>query len=252
MDKARILIADDDEELGEREKEALEKEGYNVIAVATDGEQTIEIARRENPDIIILDMCMPKVDGIGVLKALSETNKNVPCIVYSCLTSNEVISQANKSGAAYYLYKDRDFKTLANRVADIIEMHRYGNGFVDDTARTPIEKRVTEIMHEIGIPAHIKGYQYIRESIVMSVLDMGVLQSITKRLYPDVARIYKTSPSRVERAIRHAVEVAWDRGDVDTLTRYFGYTIAGNKGKPTNSEFIAMIADKLVLESKIS
>lgn len=252
LEKTKVLIADDDIELGEREKDALESAGYEVVGIATDGEQAISLAKTENPDVIILDMCMPKMDGVGVLQALSDADKDIPCIIYSELTSGATLAQANKNGAAYYLCKDLDFDVLANRIAEIVEMHHYKNGFADEGTRTNIEKRVTEIMHEIGIPAHIKGYQYIRESIVMAVMDTDVLDSITKRLYPDVAQIYKTSSSRVERAIRHAVEVAWDRGDVDTLNSYFGYTIAGNKGKPTNSEFIAMIADKLLLESKLS
>ncbi len=248
----RVLIADDDEILGMSEKEALEKDGYDVVGIATDGNQVLEMAHEHKPDVIVLDMCMPQLDGIGVLEAIGADSENKPsCIIYSCITSPDIIRQADKKGAAYYLYKDNDFSLLSQRISDIVEGRGQKGGITENERRNKIERRVTDIIHEIGVPAHIKGYQYVRESIVMAVLDMEVLESITKRLYPDVAKKYSTSPSRVERAIRHAVEVAWDRGDVDVLNRYFGYTVACSKGKPTNSEFIAMIADKLTLENKM-
>ncbi|MBQ3592888.1 MAG: sporulation transcription factor Spo0A [Clostridia bacterium] len=248
----RVLIADDDKKLGINEKEALEKDGYEVVGIATDGNQVLEMAHEHKPDVIVLDMCMPQLDGIGVLEAIGADAENKPyCIIYSYIASPEVMRQADKRGATYYVHKDNDFSLLSQRIADITEGRAEAGGIVENELRNKIERRVTEIIHEIGVPAHIKGYQYVRESIVMAVMDMEVLESITKRLYPDVAKRFSTSPSRVERAIRHAVEVAWDRGDVDVLNRYFGYTVACSKGKPTNSEFIAMIADKLTLENKM-
>ena len=248
----RVLIADDDRLMVKNEKEVLEKDGYEIVGIATDGTQTIEMAKKYKPDVIVLDMCMPNLDGMSVLDAIrADEETNPMCIVYSSIAAPEIVYQADKKGATYYVNKENGLELLSQRISDIVEGREELTSINEHERENKIVHRVTEIIHEIGIPAHIKGYQYVRESIVMAVLDMELLESITKRLYPDVAKRFSTSPSRVERAIRHAVEVAWDRGDVDVLNKYFGYTVACSKGKPTNSEFIAMIADKLTLENKI-
>lgn len=256
-EKIRILIADDNALGAEITSDMLSTYGFEIAGVASSGEKAIEAVQELEPDVLLLDMCMPRIDGIGVLKALQqmELEKRPIIIVYTCLGNEEVAETAMRYGASYYLYKENDYAILADRIrtfasgaakgetkSSAIEL---GGAAQQPAQAVSLERQVTEIIHDIGIPAHIKGYQYIREAIIMAVQDMKIIDAVTKLLYPAVARKFQTTPSRVERAIRHAVEVAWDRGNVDTLNSYFGYTIQGSKGKPTNSEFIAMIADKI-------
>ncbi len=249
MEQSKILIADDNEKSAELIADYLKGKGYAIVGLTTTGEDTIALIEREEPDVILLDLCMPRIDGIGVLKAMRamELKKTPVTIVYSCLGNEEVTEIATRYGATYCMYKENDPAVIADRIESFL--------FREDEPEIPaksglsLERKVTEIIHDIGVPAHIKGYRYVREAIMMSVLDRTVIEAVTKLLYPSIAKKYGTTSSRVERAIRHAVEVAWDRGNVDTLNGYFGYTIHGGKGKPTNSEFIAMIADRLILQN---
>lgn len=257
-DRVKILIADDNADGAEITAGFLRGYGFEIVGTVGSGEETISSVEKLQPDVLLLDMCMPRIDGIGVLKALQKMDlpKRPVVIVYTCLGNEEVAEAAMKYGASYYLYKENDYSLLADRIRtftsdakenDVPTILGKKKEEMSESKSSPLERQVTEIIHDIGIPAHIKGYQYIREAIIMAVQDMKVIDSVTKMLYPSVAHRFQTTPSRVERAIRHAVEVAWDRGNVDTLDSYFGYTIQGSKGKPTNSEFIAMIADKISL-----
>ena len=198
-------------------------------------------------------MMLSKRDGISVLKAISGMDKRPVTLATSAFVSDYVSSAATNLGVRYLMLKPCDMSALVERLEEI----RGGENLRKVPAirrpdKTSIETMVTGIIHEIGVPAHIKGYQYLREAIIIAVNDMDVINAITKVLYPQVAKTFQTTPSRVERAIRHAIEVAWDRGDLDTLQRFFGYTVSNTKGKPTNSEFIALIADKLQLQLKSS
>ena len=251
----KLVIADGGEDFRALCRDAAEKEeGIELLDAAADGEALLRMIEERKPDVVLMDMILPKVDGYGILRALSKREGYRPAvIVLSAFANDRVIGDAAALGAYYFITKPCDFEDVFDRVRTVGQESDAQRGVVSLPAaqRTRPEKRidtlVTEIIHEIGIPAHIKGYQYIREAIIEVVADMDLINAVTKALYPQVARKYGTTPSRVERAIRHAIEVAWDRGDIEVLQRYFGYTVSGVKGKPTNSEFIALIADKLQL-----
>ena len=249
-----VIIADNTEEFCTGMTAALQQAGgFHVLGTATDGEQTIRLVSERKPDVLVLDMMLPKRDGISVLKAIPGMDKRPITLATSGFVTDYVSSAAANLGVRYLMLKPCDMSALVERLEEI----RGGENRRKHTAshrpdKTSIETMVTGIIHEIGVPAHIKGYQYLREAIIIAVNDMDVINAITKVLYPQVAKTFQTTPSRVERAIRHAIEVAWDRGDLDTLQRFFGYTVSNTKGKPTNSEFIALIADKLQLQLKSS
>ena len=202
------------------------------------------------PKILVLDMMLKKQDGISVLKAIGSMEHKPVVLATSGFITDYVASAAASLGARYLMLKPCDMAALVERLEEIRGAAAQKGSIRPSTSQGNIETLVTSIIHEIGVPAHIKGYQYLREAIIIATQDMDVINAITKVLYPQVAKTFQTTPSRVERAIRHAIEVAWDRGDLDTLQRFFGYTVSNTKGKPTNSEFIALIADKLQLQLK--
>ena len=248
-----ILIADNSEEFCSGLSAALQRsDGFQILGTANDGEQAIRMITERKPQILVLDMMLAKQDGIAVLKAISNMDRRPVTLATSRFITDYVASAAANLGVRYLMLKPCDMTALVERLEEI----RGGESQAQPAARragqTSIEAMVTNIIHEIGVPAHIKGYQYLREAIIIAVGDMDVINALTKVLYPQVAKTFQTTPSRVERAIRHAIEVAWDRGDLDTLQRFFGYTVSNTKGKPTNSEFIALIADKLQLQLKSS
>lgn len=247
-----VFIADGAEEFcTELTSELQRSGGFQVVGTANDGEKAISQIHKLQPDVLVLDLMLTKLDGLSVLKSMSDMEHKPTVLVTSAFVTEYVSAAAAKFGVRYLMLKPCDLTALAQRLEEI----RNGENLTLSTGRgrmdkTSIETMVTGIIHEIGVPAHIKGYQYLREAIIIAVNDMDVINAITKVLYPQVAKAFQTTPSRVERAIRHAIEVAWDRGDLDTLQRFFGYTVSNTKGKPTNSEFIALIADKLQLELK--
>ena len=249
--RTTVIIADNTEEFCSGLTAALQRsDGFQVLGIAHDGEQAIAMVKERKPHILVLDLMLSKQDGLSVLKAISGMEHKPVTLATSRFITDYVASAAANLGVRYLMVKPCDMSALVERLEEI----RGGNiGQKSAQKRiTPsnIETMVTGIIHEIGVPAHIKGYQYLREAIIIAVNDMDVINAITKVLYPQVAKTFQTTPSRVERAIRHAIEVAWDRGDLDTLQRFFGYTVSNTKGKPTNSEFIALIADKLQLQLK--
>ena len=248
-----VFIADSAEDFCAGLTAALQRsDGFHVVGTAADGEQAIRSILDWKPDVLILDLMLPKKDGISVLKAIADMERKPVVLATSAFISHYVSVTAANLGVRHLLPKPCDITAITEHLEEI----RSGETLRLLTPRrmdkTNIESLVTGIIHEIGVPAHIKGYQYLREAIIIAVNDMDVINAITKVLYPQVAKTFGTTPSRVERAIRHAIEVAWDRGDLDTLQRFFGYTVSNTKGKPTNSEFIALIADKLQLQLKSS
>ena len=248
-----VFIADSGEEFCAALSAALQKSGgFQIVGTASDGEQAIRQISKLKPDVLVLDLMLSKQDGISVLKAISTMERRPATLATSGFITDYVASAAANLGARYLMLKPCDMAALVDRLEEIRggESQRVASMRRND--KSSIESMVTNIIHEIGVPAHIKGYQYLREAIIIAVGDMDVINAITKVLYPQVAKTFQTTPSRVERAIRHAIEVAWDRGDLDTLQRFFGYTVSNTKGKPTNSEFIALIADKLQLQLKSS
>lgn len=253
----RILLADDNKDFCDMLISFFSKhDGVDICGVAYDGKQALEKIEELKPDIAIIDGIMPVLDGFDVLESLGKKEGEKPvCIILSAINNDKFAERAIELGAAHYILKPFDLESLLNKIN---QLANEGSG--EKTSKTPagankdylLEARVTQILHEIGVPAHIRGYHYMREAIIMSVNDMDVLNYITKELYPSIAKKCNTTPSRVERAIRHAIEVAWNRGKVDAIDALFGYTIDNHKGKPTNSEFIALIADRLRLEQKAS
>ena len=245
-----VIIADNTEDFCTHLTNALKRaSGFQVLATANDGEQAIRLVTERKPDILVLDLMLAKQDGLSVLKAISGMERRPVTLATSRFVTDYVASAAANLGVRYLMLKPCDMTALVERLEEIRD-EKGNRAAPPKRGATSIETLVTSIIHEIGVPAHIKGYQYLREAIIIAVEDMDVINAITKVLYPQVAKTFQTTPSRVERAIRHAIEVAWDRGDLDTLQRFFGYTVSNTKGKPTNSEFIALIADKLQLQLK--
>ena len=246
-----VFIADSAEDFCLGLSSALQRsDGFQVVGTACDGEQVVRMMEQLKPEVLVLDLMLSKKDGIGVLKAIAGMERKPVTLATSAFITEYVSTAAANLGVRYLMQKPCDMAAIVERLQEIRggESLRYPTVRRND--KTSIESLVTGIIHEIGVPAHIKGYQYLREAIIIAVNDMDVINAITKVLYPQVAKTFQTTPSRVERAIRHAIEVAWDRGDLDTLQRFFGYTVSNTKGKPTNSEFIALIADKLQLQLK--
>ena len=248
--RTTVLVADGSEEFCMQLSAALQNGGYQVVGTAADGNSAIEQIRAAAPEVVVLDLMLPKADGITVLKSLPREGRP-KILLLSAFATDYVATAAVAAGADYLMLKPCSAQTVALRVGEILEAERAAANKRQSQA-PDIETLVTNVIHEIGVPAHIKGYQYLREAIIIAVGDMEVINAITKVLYPQVAKTFCTTPSRVERAIRHAIEVAWDRGDLDTLQRFFGYTVSNTKGKPTNSEFIALIADRLQLQLRSS
>ena len=248
-----VLIADSAEDFCTSLTAALQHtDGFQVIGTAADGEQAIRLTLEHKPDVLVLDLMLSKQDGISVLKAVNAMERKPITLATSGFITDYVSAAAANLGVRYLMLKPCDMTALVERLEEIRGSEKRPRPTLRRNDKTSIESMVTGIIHEIGVPAHIKGYQYLREAIIIAVNDMDVINAITKVLYPQVAKTFQTTPSRVERAIRHAIEVAWDRGDLDTLQRFFGYTVSNTKGKPTNSEFIALIADKLQLQLKSS
>lgn len=257
QDKISVLLADDNKDFCDILKNYLDKQSnIEVIDVAFDGLQAYEKIITLKPDVVLLDEVMPHLDGIGVLEKLQNI-KDIKsmCIMLTAVTQEQVTQKAFSLGAKYYIAKPFDMELLVSRIRQLKETrlsNTNDNKIGINCTEIDLETRVTNILHEIGVPAHIRGYHYMREAIIMAIGDIDVLNYITKELYPSIAKKCNTTPSRVERAIRHAIEVAWSRGRIDAIDNLFGYTINNHKGKPTNSEFIALIADRLRLELKAS
>ena len=267
-EKVTVLIADDNQEFSKTLSSYLESQpDMEVIGMARDGNEAIEMITNTSPDVVLLDVIMPHLDGLGVLENVNliKLEKRPMFIMLSAVGQDKITGQSIGLGAEYYVVKPFDIELLIKRIRELkFYKPSQKNNFVgreikpqyieisnvDTKTEEHLEALVTNLIHEVGVPAHIKGYQYLREAIMMVVNDIDVINQITKSLYPQIARKYSTTPSRVERAIRHAIEVAWGRGQQEAVENIFGYTISASKGKPTNSEFIAMIADKLRLELK--
>ena len=250
----KILIADEDTDFRKSCRSNLTVLGYRMIEEAADGEEAMCRIDKFRPDIVLADIWLPKFDSTQLIrgtKLLGMAERERPAfIVYSAVRNKNMFEEAAEAGADYCLVRPFDYRRLDDRIKRIYSQRNAAPGVTP--AAPDLETQVTKVIHRIGVPAHIKGYQYLRTAIMMTVEDNDIINSVTKILYPSVAKKYSTTSSRVERAIRHAIEVAWDRGDVDVLNSYFGYTIQNQRGKPTNSEFIAMIADNLRLENKLS
>jgi two-component system response regulator (stage 0 sporulation protein A) len=261
LQKIKVGLTDDNQELIMLISEYLKtQDDIEVTGTARNGQECLEMLKTISPDVLLLDIIMPHLDGIGVLEQLHQ-NSTLPrpkIIMLTAFGQEDVTKKAVELGASYFILKPFDMPNLANQIRQIAGKKEMDSMFSNRTANSSVSivrshdlnASITHIIHEIGVPAHIKGYMYLREAISMVYHNIELLGSITKVLYPDIAKKYKTTPSRVERAIRHAIEVAWSRGNVDSIVSLFGYTVSMSKAKPTNSEFIAMVADKLRIENR--
>lgn len=259
----KVLIADDNREFCEILKDYFNNEDdFKLAGVCANGMEVLDVLGKQDVEVLILDLIMPYMDGISVLEKINELSLERPpkIIILTAFGQENITQKAVQLGADYYILKPFNLQVLGDRVRQIAR-----DATTHTETRTPsaaiqvhnispknLEVEVTKVIHEIGVPAHVKGYQYLRDAIMLVVEEINYLGAVTKELYPTIAQKYDTTPSRVERAIRHAIELAWDRGDIDKINKVFGYTVSGEKGKPTNSEFIAIIADRLRLESKVS
>ena len=256
----RILLADSNPDFCSLLSDLISGEkDMEIVGTADNGVDALALVAELRPSVFLLDLVLSKLDGLEVLRRLPETGVRPHVIVLSGFVNNKVVADCSALGADYFMPKPCDAPALLSRIRQLSSAERGpvpSAGFEISPAQARqdanLEAVVTDIIHEIGVPAHIKGYQYLREAIILTINDMEMINAVTKVLYPEVARKFGTTPSRVERAIRHAIEVAWDRGDIEVLQKFFGYTVSNIKGKPTNSEFIAMIADSLTLKRKQS
>ncbi len=250
--KLKVVVADNTTELGNACRKAFDEYGMETNLCEKDGFKLLDCVKRVKPDVVVADVFMPNLDILGVLDNIKNSDMpDKPMVMAISSYDNPMLEKETLSaGANYYFIKPFDIKTMADRIIKFSSWRNVEAQRENKASDTDLELMVTEIIHQIGVPAHIKGYHYLRDSIILSVNNTEVINSVTKILYPTVAKRYNTTSSRVERAIRHAIEVAWDRGDIDVLNSYFGFTIQNDRGKPTNSEFIAMIADKLRLRLK--
>jgi len=260
MDQVNVAIADDNERMLELLGNIISSDKeLSLVGKANNGEDVYRIIKTKEPDVVLLDLIMPKVDGLSVMDMVNKDKtiqKRPDFIIVTAVGQEKITEDAFRKGAAYYIMKPFRNEVLIEKIKNT-RCKRHAEPFMQamevrkrEEERKPLETRVTDMIHEIGIPAHIKGYHYLRDAIIMAVEDMDVLNAITKILYPTVAKKHQTTASRVERAIRHAIEVAWSRGKLDVLDELFGYTVSNGKGKPTNSEFIALVADTIRLEYK--
>ncbi|MZP28437.1 sporulation transcription factor Spo0A [Heliobacterium undosum] len=254
----RLIIADDNKEFCDILRDYIsQQEDMELVGVANNGQEALKLIQQEEPDLIILDIIMPHMDGIGVLECMVSMAlaKRPRIIILTAFGQESMTQRAVQLGADYFILKPFDLEILGNRIRQLT------NGSAPASTPQPappplirprnMDVEVTNIIHQMGVPAHIKGYQYLRDAILMVINEVSLLGAVTKELYPMIAQKYTTTPSRVERAIRHAIELAWDRGNVEMMSKFFGYTINLERGKPTNSEFIAMVADKLRLGQKV-
>ncbi len=248
----KLLIVDDDRLFASALEEYFSSmDNYQVCGNAENGQKGLEMIEKYHPDVVILDLVMPHLDGIGVLEKLNTMPlSDIPFVIFiTSFAQASLTKKAMELGASYYMMKPFDMDTLEKRIRQITYFDE--NEIVTVGKTTSLEVEVTRIIHQMGVPAHVKGYQYLRDAILMVTKEINLMGAVTKELYPMIAEKYNTTASRVERAIRHAIELAWDRGNVELMNRYFGYTINIERGKPTNSEFIAMIADKLRMGEKM-
>jgi len=261
LEKIKVCLTDDNQELIKLIEEYIEQtDDIEVVATAHNGRDCLTVIKETNPDVLVLDIIMPHLDGLGVLEQIRQNQEypNPNVIMLTAFGQEDVTKKAVELGVSYFILKPFDMESLVNNIRQVYgkktpayNVARSGPSSVATAKKVKnLDASITSIIHEIGVPAHIKGYLYLREAIAMVYNDIELLGSITKVLYPDIAKKYKTTSSRVERAIRHAIEVAWSRGNIESISNLFGYTVSMSKAKPTNSEFIAMVADKLRIENK--
>jgi two-component system response regulator (stage 0 sporulation protein A) len=246
-----IIMADENKETLERLTNDIHDEKFNIVAVANDGVTLFDLIKQHNPDVVIMDLVLPQMDGFAVMEKLREENINTNIIIHTQLSLSGFINKAMNLGAKYYAIKPFSTKILMERIEDVFNSQNLHSTINGNTNTSKMEEKITNIFITVGIPAHIKGYQFLREAIKLAIANPEIINSITKRLYPTIAEKYSTSASKVERAIRHAIEVAWNRGKIENINNVFGLKVYSSNEKPTNGEFIALVADKMLIEGAV-
>ncbi len=246
MKKITLVLADEDQNNLDEMNKNFTSDNYEILATTSDGEQLIDLIKNLKPDVVIMDIVLKKCDGFKVLESVKDEKTNI--IIQSSLSIDGFINKAISLGAKYYCIKPFDIATLKDRINDIISVKPQANVFFNAKTPNQLEEKITNIFITVGIPAHIKGYQFLREAIKLAIAEPEIINSITKKLYPTIALKYDTSASKVERAIRHAIEVAWNRGKIENINNLFGIKVYSSNEKPTNGEFIALVADKMLIE----
>ena len=247
MNKTTLILADEDQNILDEMVKSFTDEKYEIIATTANGEELINLINSKNPNVVVMDIVLQKCDGFKVLEQIGKNKTNI--IIHSALSMDGFINKAISLGAKYYCIKPFDLNTLKERLDDIVNPEKSQfNTFFNGKANSQIEEKITNIFITVGIPAHIKGYQFLREAIKLAIANPEIINSITKKLYPTIAEKYDTSASKVERAIRHAIEVAWNRGKIENINNLFGIKVYSSNEKPTNGEFIALVADKMLIE----
>lgn len=247
MEKIKLILADEDQNFLEEMVKNFTNENHEIIATTQSGEELISLINMKNPDVVVMDIVLQKCDGFKVLESVKGTKTKI--VIQSSLSIDGFINKAISLGAKYYCIKPFDATTLQERIKDIMSPVSNGSGAVFNAKATnQLEEKITNIFITVGIPAHIKGYQFLREAIKLAIANPEIINSITKKLYPTIAEKYDTSASKVERAIRHAIEVAWNRGKIENINNLFGIKVYSSNEKPTNGEFIALVADKMLIE----
>lgn len=247
MEKKKLIIADEDKNIIEEMLKNFTDDNFEIVGSTTSGEELINLIKDKNPDVVVMDIVLQKCDGFKVLESVNTKKTNI--IIQSSLSIDGFINKAISMGAKYYCIKPFDVQTLKERILDIVQPNETkSNMFFNSKSNNQIEEKITNIFITVGIPAHIKGYQFLREAIKLAIANPEIINSITKKLYPTIAEKYDTSASKVERAIRHAIEVAWNRGKIENINNLFGIKVYSSNEKPTNGEFIALVADKMLIE----
>jgi len=247
MKKTTLILADENQNLLNELVKNFTDDNYDIIATTSNGESLIDLIKTQNPDVVVMDIVLQKCDGFKVMESVKNISTNI--IIHSSLSIDGFINKAISLGAKYYCIKPFNIETLKERIQDIVNPEQsQSNMFFNGKTNNQIEEKITNIFITVGIPAHIKGYQFLREAIKLAIANPEIINSITKKLYPTIAEKYDTSASKVERAIRHAIEVAWNRGKIENINNLFGIKVYSSNEKPTNGEFIALVADKMLIE----
>ena len=247
MSKTKIILADEDQKYLNEMVKNFSNEEYEIIASTSNGEELISLIKNLNPDVVVMDIILQNCDGFKVLESVDKHSTNI--VIHSSLSVDGFINKALALGAKYYCIKPFDMNTLKERIQDVLSQNKeQSNVIYNAKGNNQIEEKITNIFITVGIPAHIKGYQFLREAIKLAIANPEIINSITKKLYPTIAEKYDTSASKVERAIRHAIEVAWNRGKIENINNLFGIKVYSSNEKPTNGEFIALVADKMIIE----
>lgn len=247
-DCVSVLMADESQQTRDEFAKNLPSDRFNLVGLASNGKELLDMIRDFKPEVVVMDLVLPELDGFAVMEKIKQEGIDTKILVHTSLALNGFVNKAMKMGASYYAMKPFDINLLIERIGDILNAEEEEEETQSGVNMNKMEEKITNIFITVGIPAHIKGYQFLREAIKLAIANPEIINSITKKLYPTIAEKFSTSASKVERAIRHAIEVAWNRGKIENINNVFGLKVYSSNEKPTNGEFIALVADKMLIE----